>query len=71
MNTKTHVISATCKRRLHVQGYQNYSDKELNDYKYGIRFAYALCIALVAIVENPEKLTTQIRSKLTMESGAN
>lgn len=49
MNSKTQLISATCKRRLHVQGYQKYSDTELNDYKYGIRFAYALCITLVAI----------------------
>jgi hypothetical protein len=49
MNDKTELISATCKRRLHVQGYQNYSDKELNDYKYGIRFAYGLCITLVAL----------------------
>jgi hypothetical protein len=49
MNDKTELISATCKRRLHVQGYQNYSDKELNDYKHGIRFAYGLCITLVAV----------------------
>jgi hypothetical protein len=49
MNTKIQFISATCRRRLHVQGYQNFSDKELNDYKYGIRFAYGLCITLAAI----------------------
>jgi hypothetical protein len=49
MHDKTELISATCKRRLHAQGYQNYSDKELNDYKYGIRFAYGLCITLVAL----------------------
>jgi len=48
MNNETPFISATCKSRLHVQGYRNYSDKELNDYKYGIRFAYGLCITLVA-----------------------
>lgn len=49
MNDQTQFISPTCKRRLHVQGYQNYSDKELFDHKYGIRFAYALCITLVAL----------------------
>ena len=49
MNNQNQLISATCKRRLHVQGYQNYSDKELNEFKYGIRFAYGLCITLVAI----------------------
>jgi len=48
MNNEAPFISETCKRRLHVQGYVNYSDKELNDYKYGIRFAYGLCITLVA-----------------------
>jgi hypothetical protein len=49
MNNQTQLISRTCKRRLQVQGYQNYSDKELNDYKYGIRFAYYLCGSLVII----------------------
>jgi hypothetical protein len=49
MNTSTPIISATCRRRLHVQGYQNYSDQELNDYKYGIRFAYYLCGSLVIL----------------------
>jgi hypothetical protein len=42
-------ITSTCKRRLQVQGYHNFSEKELNDYKYGIRFAYALCITFVAV----------------------
>jgi hypothetical protein len=42
-------ISVSCKRRLHVQGYGNYSDKELNDYKYGIRFAYGLCVTMVTL----------------------
>ena len=49
MDNKAQFISATCKRRLQVQGYQNYSDRELNDYKYGIRFAYLLCITFFAI----------------------
>ncbi len=48
MDSNTPLISAACKRRLHVQGYQNFSDKELNDYKYGIRFAYGLCVTFVA-----------------------
>jgi hypothetical protein len=29
-----------------VQGYLNYSDQELHDFKFGIRFAYALCTIL-------------------------
>lgn len=44
----TSSISPSCRRRLHVQGYERFSDKELNDYKFGIRFAYAGCITLVA-----------------------
>ena len=48
MVTKNKIISSACKNRLHIQGYDNYSDKELNDHKYGIRFAYTGCITLVA-----------------------
>jgi hypothetical protein len=47
METKAAFISPTCRKRLHVQGYEHFSDKELNDYKFGIRFAYACCITLV------------------------
>lgn len=43
------ILSSTTKRRLKVQGYNCYSDKELNDYKYGIRFAYYLCDSLVIL----------------------
>lgn len=49
MNNESKIISSTCRRRLHVQGYNNFPDAELNDYKYGIRFAYGGCITLVAI----------------------
>jgi hypothetical protein len=48
MGTEPKFISSTCRKRLHIQGYNNFSDKELNDFKYGIRFAYAGCITLVA-----------------------
>ena len=49
MVTKTQLISPACRRRLKVQGYENFSDRELSDYKVGIRFAYAGCITLVAL----------------------
>jgi hypothetical protein len=49
MENSLQIISPTCKRRLQIQGYQNYSDKELNDYKYGIRFAYILCTTLFGL----------------------
>lgn len=42
-------IAPTCRRRLMVQGYLQYSDKELNDYKYGIRFAYYVCVSFVIV----------------------
>jgi hypothetical protein len=48
METKASFISPICRKRLHVQGYEHFSDKELDDYKFGIRFAYACCITLVA-----------------------
>ena len=49
MPTTSSTLSTVRKKRLHVQGYEIYSDKELNEYKYGIRFAYALCTTMVAL----------------------
>jgi hypothetical protein len=43
------VISQTCRNRLHVQGYQNYSEQELTSFRTGIRFAYALCAVLFGL----------------------
>lgn len=48
MDTGDKIVSSTCRKRLHTQGYDNFSDKELHDYKSGIRFAYMGCITLVA-----------------------
>lgn len=49
MKSKINNISPVSKMRLQIQGYQGYSDRELNDYKFGIRFAYALCTTLVGL----------------------
>lgn len=49
MKNPSPLISPSCRRRLQVQGYVNYSDQELSNYKFGIRFAYGSCITLVAI----------------------
>lgn len=49
MDEKNSTLSPITKRRLIIQGYNCYSDKELNDYKYGIRFAYYLCDLLVIL----------------------
>ena len=48
MNPQEKNISPVRKKRLEAQGYENYSDQELFDHKFGIRFAYALCTALFA-----------------------
>jgi hypothetical protein len=48
MNSKSQPVSPSCRRRLHAQGYQNYSDQQLGDFKIGIRFAYGLCTILFA-----------------------
>lgn len=37
------------RRQLNIQGYSQYSDEDLEQYKYGIRFAYLGCGLLVAI----------------------
>lgn len=37
------------KKRLEVQGYCGFTDAELNDFKFGVRFAYFLCGSLVLI----------------------
>ena len=42
-------ISAVRRKRLQIQGYQGFTDCELNDFKYGIRFAYYLCSLLLLL----------------------
>ncbi len=37
------------RRRLETQGYIGFTDSELNDFKFGIRFAYYLCGSLVIL----------------------
>lgn len=49
MDKKNYVLSQTTKKRFIIQGYNCYSDKELIDYRFGIRFAYYLCDALMII----------------------
>lgn len=49
MQKETDILSPARKKRLHIQGYQCYSDVQLNEYKYGIRFAYALCTVMAAV----------------------
>lgn len=42
-------IAPARRKRLEVQGYCGFTDVELNDFKYGIRFAYFMCGSLVLL----------------------
>lgn len=42
-------ITPQQRNRLETQGYKGYSDTELNDFKFGIRFAYFACVFLVIL----------------------
>lgn len=41
------LISKTTRKRLEIQGFEGYSDKDLSQYKNGIRFAYLGCGTIV------------------------
>lgn len=43
------IISPLRRKRLETQGYTGFSDDELNNFKFGIRFAYYLCGSLVVL----------------------
>jgi Domain of unknown function (DUF4395) len=43
------IISPVRRQRLETQGYLGFTDSELNDFKFGIRFAYYLCGSLVVL----------------------
>jgi hypothetical protein len=41
------ILSPVTRRRLEAQGYLGFTDAQLYDFKFGIRFAYYLCALLV------------------------
>jgi hypothetical protein len=49
MKSQDCIISPIRKKRLESQGYNGFTDSELNDFKFGIRFAYYLCGSLVVL----------------------
>jgi hypothetical protein len=49
MKNQDCIISPTRRKRLETQGYVGFTDTELNDFKYGIRFAYYSCVSVVII----------------------
>jgi Domain of unknown function (DUF4395) len=63
MKNRDCVISPATRKRLETQGYNGFTDVELNDFKIGIRFAYFLCTALVVLgllLTNLEILTVAV-----------
>lgn len=49
MEEKNHSFSKIRRKRLETQGFTGLTDKELNEFQYGMRFAYLLCISIVLI----------------------
>jgi len=49
METQESNIKPVKRKRFEIQGYQCYSNSELHDFKFGIRFAYYLCGYLVIL----------------------
>ncbi len=49
MKNQDCLIIPSRRKRLETQGYTGFTDAELNDFKFGIRFAYYLCGSLVVL----------------------
>ncbi len=49
MGNKEHTFSVVHRKRVEQQGFVNFSDQELSDFKMGIRFPYILCSTLAAL----------------------
>jgi hypothetical protein len=47
MKNQNCMLSPVTRKRLEQQGYVSFTDAQLNDFKFGIRFAYYLCGLLV------------------------
>lgn len=52
MENQNCLISPVTRKRLEAQGYLGFTDAQLNDFKFGIRFAYYLCglLALTGLI---------------------
>jgi len=49
MKNENCIISPERRKRFETQGYKGFTDAELNDFKFGIRFAYYLCGSIVVL----------------------
>jgi hypothetical protein len=49
MKNQNCVITPAGRKHLETQGYLEYIDVELDDFKFGIRFPFYLCGAIVAL----------------------
>lgn len=47
MKTENKHLSEARLKRLHQQGYTNYTDRQLERMAFGIRFPYRLCVAII------------------------
>lgn len=47
MRVQNCTLSLKTRKRLETQGYLGFTDTQLNDFKFGIRFAYYLCASIV------------------------
>ncbi len=49
MENQDYNVTPLRRNRLETQGYKGYSDSELHNFKFGIRFAYYFCGSLVIL----------------------
>ncbi len=49
MKNQDCILSPVRRKRLETQGYKGFTDSELNDFKFGIRFAYYSCGSIAAL----------------------
>ena len=49
MKNQDCILEPNRRKRLETQGYLGFTDQELIDYKFGIRFAYYMCGSLVVL----------------------
>jgi hypothetical protein len=49
MENQDHTLTSVSRKRLETQGYLGFTDSELSDFTFGIRFAYYACGSLVIL----------------------
>jgi hypothetical protein len=49
MNNQACIFSPVRRKRLETQGVTGFSDQELKDFAFGLRFAYGVCLSIVLV----------------------